>query len=339
MAWQAIAAPIAGALIGGFMGMKGAEAQADAQREATAFTKEQFERGIGFFEAVDIPTMEELKTVFTPLELSDFLANPVDYSTEQFKRGPTAMEGIEISPEVLAAQRDTLNTMEEVSREGYTAQEKADMTRGKMDIATTEQGQRQAIMQQMQQRGMGGSGAELASKLLAQQGGANRMAQRGMDVQALGKARALQALQAKGQLAGQMRGQEFGEKRAVATAQDAIGAFNQGMALDTYLANKERLEKAETKKQSYTDVNILDRRTKDLQEKDDKKWITTQGMTQAAGMAGVGQSIAPSIASSIAQEGANQSRLMAGIGETVVRGGEAIGKYYDDEEKKKKGII
>ena len=328
-----VAPVIAAAAIGGGLGLLGSWMQKDAADEALSFQQEQAERGIAFFNDVYIPTAEELKVQFTPLELSDFLANPIDYDTTQFERAPTAMEGIEITPEVLAAQREVLGTMGEVAREGYTAQEQADLARMKMATGTQERGQREAIIQRMQQKGVGGSGAELAAMLIAQQGGANRAAQMGLDIAATGQQRALQALMEKGQLAGRMRGQEFGEKRDVASPQDVIEAFNKQQARETYILNKDRLQAAEEAKQRYRDLGVVGRDTAAAQAAENLKWISGQEMQVAGGKSGIAVQSGQAAANLIAQQGETAARTLSGVGTAIVRGADAYDRRKKDEDK------
>jgi hypothetical protein len=103
--------------------------------------------------------------------------------------------------------------------------------------AAEERGARDAIMQNQRAMGRGGSGMELASKLMAQQGGATRAAQQGLDVAATAQERALQAIMQGGQMAGGMREQEFGEQARIAEAKDALARFNAANLQATEEAN------------------------------------------------------------------------------------------------------
>lgn len=126
----------------------------------------------------------------------------------------------------IEAQRAALRSLQEVSSQGITAQERANMQQSRMGAAQYERQQRGAIMQQAAMRGMQGSGTALASQLAAQQSGANRVSQDAATQQALAQQRALQAMQAQGQLGGQMRGQSFQEDATRRSATDDFNRYN-----------------------------------------------------------------------------------------------------------------
>lgn len=75
-------------------------------------------------------------------------------------------------------------------------------------------------------RGIGGSDLETVSRLVANQGAATQGARQAVDVAALREARRDQALAQQAGLASQIRGQDFGESSARASAQDAINRYN-----------------------------------------------------------------------------------------------------------------
>jgi hypothetical protein len=87
---------------------------------------------------------------------------------------------------------------------------------------------RGAIMQGMAQRGQGGSGMELLELLDSAQDATDRQSQASLDIAGQNEDRALAAIMNRGNMAGSIRGQEFGEDAARAEAQDAINRFNAG---------------------------------------------------------------------------------------------------------------
>lgn len=85
---------------------------------------------------------------------------------------------------------------------------------------------REALEQQMQARGMAGSGTELAQQLANQQTQANSLSAQDLGLQAAVQQRALGALQSQGGLASNIRGQSFGESAARRSALDAANQYN-----------------------------------------------------------------------------------------------------------------
>jgi len=78
----------------------------------------------------------------------------------------------------------------------------------------------------MAERGVSGSGVELAAQLQSSQSSANRAQQEGQALEAEKYRRALQGMSATGSLAGTIREEEFGEQSEKASASDRIAQFN-----------------------------------------------------------------------------------------------------------------
>lgn len=134
--------------------------------------------------------------------------------------------GAQADAQSVAAQRAALQQLEQISRGGMTAQERAAMQQSRSNAANYEKQQRDAILQQAALRGMQGAGTTLGAQLAAQQGGANRVSQDAMNQQAMAQQRALQAMQMRGQLGGQMRGQSFSEDATRRSAVDDFARWN-----------------------------------------------------------------------------------------------------------------
>lgn len=141
--------------------------------------------------------------------------------------GPTAFERITVDPAYKTAQIDALNRLAQISDEGgLTLSDKAAMNQILGDLAQRDAASRAATREEMQARGTLGAGAELASRLTGQQQTAQLASQRGMDIAGQAQQRALDAIMQRGALAGDIRGQEFGEQSSLAQARDAIARYN-----------------------------------------------------------------------------------------------------------------
>jgi hypothetical protein len=92
--------------------------------------------------------------------------------------------------------------------------------------AQKERGAREAILQNANARGVGGSGLELAAQLQAQQSSADRNASESMQVNAMAQQRALQALMQGENMAGNLSREDLALQSQRAQAQDAINSFN-----------------------------------------------------------------------------------------------------------------
>lgn len=127
----------------------------------------------------------------------------------------------------LEAQRRALEQMQGIaSAGGYTGVERGQIRQAQQQAAQHERSQRLAALNAMQARGMAGGGAELASRMAAQQSGANRAANDAVNIATAAQQRALQAMQASGGMAAQM-GQTGGDMARQRLARgNAINAFN-----------------------------------------------------------------------------------------------------------------
>ncbi len=143
------------------------------------------------------------------------------------RMGNTAFDDVGTDPRLKDQQLAALASLKEISDGGgMTAKDEANLARMQSQTAQADAGRRDAIMQGMARRGMGGSGAELLAQLQSSQAATDRAAQGGLDIAGMAQERALNAMLQGGQLAGNIRGQDFGEQSRVAQARDAISQFN-----------------------------------------------------------------------------------------------------------------
>lgn len=216
----------------------------------------------------------------------------------------TAFEDVYVDPRLKQAQQDALEQLQGIAEaEGLTAQDKALLSRIARQERTQERGQREAIIQQAQQRGIAGSGLELMQQMQAQQDAATRQSIRDQEIAALAEQRKLEALQQAGQLGGQMRSQEFGEQAQIAQARDLMERFN--------LANQQQVELtnvgARNQAQQYNLAvaqDIANREAQSRYELPQQDWANR--MTLAQAKAGVQSGYAQMLGQ---QSGANMQML------------------------------
>ena len=176
-------------------------------------------------------------TAATANAAPDVAAERVNANTaQQALVDRSAMEGVSTDPRLKQAQLAALSSLQEIgSSGGMTATERAQLAKVQGEVAQADRGRRAAILQNMQSRGMGGSGMELLAQLQSSQGATDRASQAGLDISGMAQQRALQALNQAGGMAGGIRGQDFGEQSQIAAAKDAIAKFN---AANTQQANQ-----------------------------------------------------------------------------------------------------
>lgn len=133
---------------------------------------------------------------------------------------------IESDPRLRDSQLSVLDYLAEVGETGLTASERAALNEIRRATQQEAEAKQQQIIQNMAQRGAGGSGAELAARLSGAQSAADRMSRESDQLAMLAQQRALQAMMQQGQMAGNLRTQDFNEASSIAQAKDAMNTFN-----------------------------------------------------------------------------------------------------------------
>lgn len=241
MSWGLV---IAGgsALIGGYMSKEAAEDSADAARETSSTAEARYvraeERLNKELEYLSSLTPPNLQQYILPYQQAVVVGRLTPEEAVAQLQEQSAMDGVQVSPDLISAQKQALSQLKQVADEGgLTAIDRARLFDAKEEMATASRGAQEAILQEAQRRGVGGSGMEMANRMLAQQAAATRGARAGVDVAAEAQRRALEAIQQSGALAGTMRNQEFSEQARKAEATDAINRFNTDLTNRTQQAN------------------------------------------------------------------------------------------------------
>lgn len=242
------------ALIGQFLSSVGSSAvSAGLKNMSQDQARDILLRAQNAYGEVDVPTLEQLT--------ADAL-------------GPSDLEGYTPDPRYQEAQLRALSRLQELGNGGMSGQDQATLNAAMGKVARTEGAGRNAIRNDMAARGTLGSGAELAMALDNNQNASDRAHQAGLDVAGRAQQRALDAIMSGGNLAGDLRGQDFSEKERIAAAKDAIKKFNATRTSDAY----------------KTRAGIQ--------------------LQKAGGMAG----LAPGVANTYTQQGNNNAALAGGLG-------------------------
>lgn len=197
-------------------------------------------------EGIEVPSVEEQYIQIENL-VQQGLIDPVE--AQEILANPSLMLEITTDPQIKDAQMRGLVNLEELAEGGYSLEDKARLSEIQQEIGAQSRGGRERIAQEMQERGIQGSGLELAQQLMLQQSASQQRSQEGLKRAAQGEQRALEAIIQAGQQAGQMRGQEFGEESAKAQAQDAISQFN--------VANQRQVQEANIQRQMQSQAQNL----------------------------------------------------------------------------------
>ena len=157
----------------------------------------------------------------------------------------SALEGIQTDPRLQNDQMAALNALKAISEGGgLTAADQANLNRVQNEAAQSDRGRREAIMQNMQQRGMSGGGQSLLAQLQSNQAATDRANQAGLDIAGMAQQRALDAIMQSGSLAGNMQNQAYNQQANLAAAKDAIAKFNAQNTNSAGMANMQALNNA-----------------------------------------------------------------------------------------------
>lgn len=169
-----------------------------------------------------VPTLEELRLQQIAAPQAIQYMGDVNIETAT----PTELRNILTDPRFTAAGFETLDRLKELQDTGMSAIDRARLDQIRQQVATEQRGAREAILANARQRGMGGSGMELAQQLLAQQEGANMANQEGLNIAAQAQQASTQAALERAGLARLLQEQSFGQQARTSEAQDLINRFN-----------------------------------------------------------------------------------------------------------------
>ncbi len=206
----------------------------------------------------DVPDIESMKLQLQQLVQQGELS-PEEAQT--YLQQKSDMNNISLDPRYKNAQLDALSSLQNIGENhGVTAADQAQLNDIQTQEDTHARGAREAIMQNAQARGIGGSGVELLNNLTNAQDSATRASTEGFNVAANAQQRALSAIQAAGSQAGQMQGNEFNQQAQIANANDSINRFNtqnqQSVQNSNVAAQNAAQEKNLANKQSIANSNV-----------------------------------------------------------------------------------
>lgn len=312
------AAPVIGGVIGNVMGSGDRNAAKQAASDAYGMLA-----NMGL--PPDLSKQIILKQFQSAGELSPEMLQDINY-------GVSKAAQTEVNPELKKAQFNALHQLQARGKVGLTPEDRAALSEAMSQSAQQTQGATQAILQNAQARGQGGSGNALANQLIASQQGGNRASQQGLDIGARASQNALQAMLQSGNLAGQMDQSEFNQAMQKNTSADQFSRLNTDAQINRQAANvnaKNRaMESNLASKQRLMDVNT-DQFNKELYRQNQAKrdfWNDQMARTQAIANAKLGQ------ASNLRESGNANAEMWSGIGKGF---GQAAGSYATYKAGKK----
>ncbi len=217
-----------GALIGGIAGGALGAAGGSGVDNAMANRKNTINDYMAQLAALDMPRYADLKLAYQRYSAGQQLT-PAQLTALQ--EADSDITKLTQDKAAKSAQLEALAGLKARARGGLSLQDKANLLDAQSQIDRQQSGAQKAIMQNMAARGQGGSGAELAQRLQATQGGAQLAAQNSLGIAGQAQQNAIQALKDSASM-----GRQIGQDQL------SFDAMKAQAADDTRRRNLERLQ-------------------------------------------------------------------------------------------------
>lgn len=329
MGWPLAIAAGAG-LAGTLVGANAAEKEREHQRQL-------LQQALQEYAGIDIPIIEDQM-----LNLQQYgQVGSYDPMLEQLiQLGPSAMEGVSTDPRLAMYQQQALGELADIAAQGgLTDADRAGMELARRQAANEAQAKSQQILLNEAQRGREGAmGRSLAAQLINAQSAADRLSEEDLKIQQMALDRALQSQNMLGQMAGQVRGQEFGEQSDIARAEDVINQFNTQNSIATQQRNVASQNQAQQQnlqeRQRIADANVATSNQQQQYNKELQQKRYQNEMDMANARAGVIAGQAEQAGQHAAQQGQMWAEIAQGVGTLGAGLASSYGKSKEDEDKK-----
>ena len=268
----------------------------------------------------EIPEVE-LQKYSTPEALA-YLGN---FTPEELQA--TGLPAGVINQAMRNKQLQALGGVEQLSQTGLSAIDRAALSEIQNQIATQEKGQRESILQNMAQRGLSGSGQELAAQLQSSQAASQLASTQGMQQAAQAQQARVNALNNLANLSSGIEQTDFERQAQKAQAQDVINQFN------VQNRNTAGLRNLQTQ-QDLANLNVQERNriaqanadlmNKQIMQNQVNRPLAQYGL-QTDYTSALGQGIGGIGQTQTQQQLANQQAMSQGLGTGLTVGGTVAG--------------
>jgi hypothetical protein len=302
---------VAGGILGGIGGFLSAASQESDQKKRDRLLQQAAQ------EIANIPTPELKFQAYEELKSAGLFTPELE---KEIKVADSEYEKIATDPRLKEAQMGALASLQDLAKSGgLDAMDKANLEQARRRAALDSANQQAAVQESMARRGIGGSGLEMVQRQMAAQSAANQANAADLQIQGEARRRALEAMQQSGQLAGNVREQDFGEQAKIAAAKDELNRFRAQNAINLQMRNVGSINEAQAKnlanQQRILDANVASRNAgMDLQRNIAQQNYQNQ-LSKAAAQGGVYREQAGAADRSAQQTGKMWGGLMQGIGQ------------------------
>jgi hypothetical protein len=207
-----IAAPV----IGGLMGNDRANGAQNAANNARM-------QALAQYAGISIPELQDQMVNYEKYQSQGQLNPALEQVISQQNSG---LQDVQVDPRLKASQMSALESIAGMASGNPQAGDLAGFELARRNVAGENQAKQNQILQDMQQRGQGGSGAELLAKLKGNQSSSDELAKMQLQQAQTMQQAKMQAIQEQANLASGIRTQDYGQAADAARAQDAINQYN-----------------------------------------------------------------------------------------------------------------
>lgn len=310
MAGPLLAAALAAPIIGGLMGQDAARGQLKDAKRARA-------EALAQYAGISVPEIEKQMLEMELLQSAGQYDPDLD---QALSLGPSSMENVSTDPRLKSAQMNALAQLGGIAETGMSPADQASFELARRGAAQENQAMQGQILQQMQARGQGGSGAELIAKLTGAQKSADSMQAAQLEQAKAQQAARMQALNQVGALSSNIQNQDFNQSSRIAEAKDLINQYNTRNSQSVANANTAAKNAAQLanlqNQQNIMNQNVALRN----QQQQANKGLYQQQFNNQVGLAAGKAGQYNSIAQASQQGAANTAGMYGTIGQGIGTG-------------------
>lgn len=301
-----------GSILGGMAMKKSAKQAAAAQAAALAEQRARLD-GISIPEAKRL-VVEEMVSAGT---LSPEMA-------EAFELPESEVAKISEDASLRENQKQAIELIKQRADSGMSFADRADFNETRNAVARDQQAKQAQILQQMQARGMGGSGAELAMQLAQSQNSAQQASEEGDRMAANASRNAMAAAAQMGSMSGDLRSADMNVANTKASAADEYNRFNvtnkQNVANSNVGARNQAQQFNLTNEQNLSNANVANRRDEDVRYQNALQTRFQNEMNKATGQNQISAAQGENAAQSARAQGQATAGMWKGIEDAGMKG-------------------
>lgn len=276
------------------------------------------------------PDIEAMKVDSEQYNVGPLLGGSQQMETAEQLAGQSALADIQLDPRLKEAQINALNTLQEISGKGFTADELNQLQEQRSSREADLTSKLKALQQNQDMRGVGNSDMALAQRMMESQSSANRGAQDARATQAQGLSRALAAITQGANLASGMENADYNRQNNLASATDSRELTNLGQRARVNSSNVDRFNQALAsdinRQQTVGDKNVGVKNTDQAYN----KGLLQTDFANRMNLAGAKSGVAQNQAANYTNNANRTAGMFQGIGAGV---GQGLLAYGADKKK------